>query len=346
MEHSVSDNCLAGVDIGSHTTRLLIAKKTGRRLVPVRSERRVTRLAEGFQREGTITEEARQRNLEALKEYAAILLEFDVDGISCGATGVVRRAKNSEEVLERIGAETGLKCRVLSEESEAELSAKGILSAIRTGDKEPLMFDVGGGSTEFVLPAAQGCVLSTSRPIGAATFTEKFLGGDPPGIEAVNRAATEARRQIESAKTQLFESSLKTGRIVSSGELPLAGTAGTVTTLAAMNLGMKRYVPYLINGAVLSLEWISSAIGSLARMALAERRTLTGLEPGREEIILGGAVIVSQILACFGSDRVIVSDAGLLEGLVIDLAERESGLPGARLAAGPRTDLTWRLPKS
>ena len=206
------------------------------------------------------------------------------------------------------------------------------------------MFDVGGGSTEFILPVEKDHVVCTSRPVGAATLTEAYLADDPPGLEAVNRAQIEARRQIDLAKGQLYESSPKKGRMASSGGVLLAGTAGTVTTLAAMNLKMKRYVPYRVNGVVLPLEWMSRTIGFLALMPLCERRMIAGLEAGREDIILGGAVIVSQILSCFGSESFIVSDAGLIEGLVIELAEQESGLAG-EVATGPRTDLTWRRPK-
>ncbi len=127
-------------------------------------------------------------------------------------------------------------------------------------------------------------------------------------------------------------------------ELRLVGTAGTVTTLAAMYLNMERYVPYRVNGLVLTKDWLSLTIESLAQMPLAQRRLIAGLEPGREDIILGGAVIVSEILSCFGQDRFIVTDAGLLEGLLIDLIEKESGLYGGE-AAGLRTGLTWRLQK-
>lgn len=345
MDNSVSENLFAGLDIGSHTTRMLIARKSGSQLVPVCAEKRVTRLAEGFQRAGRLTEEAQRRNIEALKEYVGILGEHRVARIFCGATGVVRQAENSAQALERISAETGVACTILSEESEARLSAKAILSVIRPEGKEPLLFDVGGGSTELVLPVEKNEVLCTSRPVGAATLTQAYLGADPPGPEAVSRAAIEARKQIDAAKEHLYASALKKGKIIFSGRaLLLAGTAGTVTTLAAMHLGMKRYVPYRVNGVVLAGEWLSRTIESLTLMPLAERRRIAGLEAGREDIILGGAVIVSQILACFGSDSLIVSDAGLVEGLVIELAERESGSSGGP-AAGPTTDLTWRLPK-
>ncbi|MGP0044379.1 MAG: hypothetical protein ACLPVJ_06150 [Syntrophobacteraceae bacterium] len=322
---------------------MLIARKNGTQLAPVRVERRVTRLAQDFQQAGSITEKAQDRNISALKEYISILREFQVAKIACGATGVVRRAKNSRAVLDRIAAETGIECKVLSEETEALLSAKGILRALPAIGTDLLTFDIGGGSTEFVLMEKETAIRNASRPIGAATLTEAYLKADPPGAEAVQRAALFAGSEIISAKEQLYENPCNTGIMPSLG-LQLIGTAGTVSTLAGMYLKMERYVPYRVNGVVLTKEWLSHTIESLAQMSLAQRRLIAGLEPGREDIILGGAVIVSEILSCFGRQRFVVTDAGLIEGLLIELVEKESELSGGE-TAGLRTGLTWRLQK-
>jgi len=322
---------------------MLVAQRHGTELVPVRVERRVTRLARDFSDAGIITEEAQQRNISAIKEYISILREFRAARIACGATGVVRRAKNSGAVLNRITAETGIECKILSEQTEAILSAKGILSILPETGKDLLTFDIGGGSTEFLLTlwGKDTSTRSASRPLGAATLTETYLRGDPPGTGAVEQAALAARNEIISAKEQLYENLNNTGIIPS---LELAGTAGTVTTLAAMYMKMERYIPYRVNGLILTKDWLSHTIESLAQMHLAQRQLIAGLEPGREDIILGGAVIVSEILSCFSRDSFIVTDAGLLEGLLIDLVEKESGLSGGE-AAGLRTGLTWRLQK-
>ena len=343
MGQSVSENCFAGIDIGSHTSRMLVAQKHGTELVPVRMERRVTRLARDFSDAGVITEEAQQRNISAIKEYISILREFRIGRIACGATGVVRRAINSYTVLDRIAAETGIECKILSEKTEAILSAKGIMSVLPETGNDLLTFDVGGGSTEFLLTlrGTDTSMRSASRPLGAATLTGTYLRDDPPGAGAVGRAALAVRNEIISAKEQLYDNLNNTGIIPS---LELAGTAGTVTTLAAMYMKMERYVPYRVNGLILTGDWLSRTIESLAQMHLAQRRLIPGLEPGREDIILGGAVIVSEILSCFCRDSFIVTDAGLLEGLLIDLVEKESGLSGGE-AAGLRTSLTWRLQK-
>ncbi len=343
MGQSVSENCFAGIDIGSHTSRMLVAQKHGTELVTIRMERKVTRLAREFSDAGVITEEAQQRNISAIKEYISILREFSAGKIACGATGVVRRAKNSCAVLSRITAETGIECKILSEKTEAILSAKGIMSVLPETGNDLLTFDIGGGSTEFLLTlrGMDTSARSASRPLGAATLTEKYLSDDPPGTEAVEHAALAARNEIISSKQQLYENLNNTGTIPS---LELAGTAGTVTTLAAMYMKMGHYVPYRVNGLILTKDWLSHTIESLAQMRLDQRRLIAGLEPGREDIILGGAVIVSEILSCFSRDSFIVTDAGLLEGILIDLVEKESGLSGGE-AAGLRTCLTWRLQK-
>lgn len=339
---TVSENLFASLDIGSHTTRMLVARKEGVYLVPVRNERRVTRLAQDFQDTCTISEEAQRRNNSALKEYVSILEELRVGKIACGATGVVRRAKNCDAVIERITAETGIKCNILTEENEAVLSARGILSVLPETGRNLLTFDIGGGSTEFVLTGVETSIRSTSRPIGAATLTELCLKGDPPGSEALERAALSIRNEIISAKEQLYENLKKTAIIDFFTGLRLVGTAGTVTTLAAMNIKMEHYVPYRVNGMVLTKDWLSRTIESLAQMPLFQRRMVAGLELGREDIILGGAVIVSEILGCFGRNSFVVSDAGLLEGLFIERVEQESVLSCGD-ATGLRTGLKWGM---
>jgi exopolyphosphatase / guanosine-5'-triphosphate,3'-diphosphate pyrophosphatase len=332
----------AAIDIGSHTTRMIVARVDGNELIPLRTERRVTRLARNFQQSGEITAEAQAGNIATLKEYGEILLSLGVEAKACGATGVVRRAGNSSEVLERIALETGIRATILSEQKEAFLSAKAMLSVLTRRDGDFLLFDVGGGSTEFLLATSgtEDPAWSASLPFGAATLTDSYLRLDPPGIASVAVAMTSVAKEISSVKEQMQATLAKIGIIPDSDRVQLAGTAGTVTTLAAICLGMLKYEPYRINGQVLTEEWLSRIIRKLAEMPLIERRKIPGLERGREDIILGGAVIVASILACFTRAGFTVTDAGLLEGLLIELIEQETGLRG-----GLRTSLTWRLQK-
>ncbi|MCE5334390.1 MAG: hypothetical protein LLG06_07340 [Desulfobacteraceae bacterium] len=332
----------ASIDIGSHTTRMLIASKQGDRLIPLCSQRRVTRLAQDFQKSGEIVPAAQTRNLSALQEYSALLQSHGVQRLACGATGVLRRARNRDAVLSRIAEKTRIVPEVLSEEAEAILSAKGILSVLPRSDGNVLSFDVGGGSTEFLLATsgASRPAWTASRPVGAATLTEKYLSGDPPGPVALEASIISARAEILSAREDMHATLCAKGISELPGPLLLAGTAGTVTTLAAMHLGMTRYAPSRVNGTVLTSGFLSSLLHSFCSMRLEDRRRTPGLERGREDIILGGAVIVDQILACFGSDRFVAIDAGLMEGLLLGLVEREY-----LMADELTTGLTWLMQK-
>jgi exopolyphosphatase/guanosine-5'-triphosphate,3'-diphosphate pyrophosphatase len=324
---------------------MLIASKEGNELVPLRTERRVTRLARGFQDSGVISPEAQDTNISALKEYASILKRSSVECIFSGTTGVLRRAANSGAVLDRIALETGIRPVVLSEETEAFLSAKGVLSVLPQSQADTLSFDIGGGSTEFLLllSGSDFPAWSASVPIGASTITQSFLRADPPGPPAVEKAALAIRNEILSAKEQLYATLHPAGIIPFLRPVQVVGTAGTVTTLAAMYLGMDRYVPYKVNGLFLSEGWLSTIVDSLSGMSLHSRRSITGLEPGREDIILGGALIVREILNSFNRDGLLVTDAGLLEGLLLDLVEKQCEEYSSH--TGLRTRLTWRLQK-
>ncbi|MEN6440276.1 MAG: hypothetical protein ABFD97_17005 [Syntrophobacter sp.] len=329
---------LASVDVGSHTTRMVVARMRDRELSPVRIERRVTRLAQGFQGTREILPEAMDRTIDALREYRDIMNGYRVQCIACGATGVARRAGNSAGFLKKAADETGMTLAVLSEDREAFLSAKGVLSVLPRRGSDFLCFDIGGGSTEFLLARSEmrEPAWSGSMPVGAATITQSFLAADPPLHERVRQASAFAETNVLRLKEKML-SSLPGQYTPSHAPLELAGTAGTVTTLAAMHLKMAEYVPYRVNGLVLEKEWIDQMVAAMTTMANARRRSIPGLEPGREDIILGGAIIVCQILACFSRERFTAADAGLLEGMVIELAEKQSGLSG-----GLTTSLTWR----
>lgn len=343
---SLTRNCthkpLAGIDLGSHTARLLVVQVDGDTITPVLIERRVTRTASDFDRTGSITAEALERNVRALEEYAGILSRFGVETVACGATGVLRRAENREQILDQIRSRTNMEAKILAEEEEAFLSAKGMFSVLPEQPADCLLFDVGGGSTEFLRIVREDYrhTREASMPVGAATLTGTCLFADPPGRASLRQAREVVHQQISRIAGRIIPLSDPANARSPSVPLRLIGTAGTVTTLAAMFLGMTEYVPYRVNGLVLTKDWISTTVTSLSDMPLAARRGIPGLEPGREDIILGGAVIVDEVLAFFGGTDFIVTDAGLLEGLVLELTEKRRGLPRSLT-----TGLTWRIQK-
>lgn len=320
--------CLASIDIGSHTIRMLAARITGgNRVCPVAVERRITRLAGDFDNGQTLKEAAMDRSLCVLKEYAGILKDLGIRSINCGATGVVRRAENSERFLKMIRETTGFEVSILSELAEAYLSAKGSLSVLPPPTNPLVSFDLGGSSTEFLLvdPKFERPQWETSIFIGAATLTARELIGDPTDRESVALARATVRGLL--APTISAFHGLPGRETNPSFPVQLVGTAGTVSTLAAMYLGMETYLPYRINGLVLDRKWLDKTVDLLVRLPIASRRQLKGLEEGREDIILGGAIIVQEILKGFHQDRFTVTDGGLLEGLLLEMAEHERGWP-------------------
>jgi exopolyphosphatase/guanosine-5'-triphosphate,3'-diphosphate pyrophosphatase len=310
---------LASIDIGSNTLRLLIAEdRTSAPLKPIRVERRITRLGERFLPARILHPPAMARSLAALREFARLMAENGVKDYLAAATAVVREAENRAEFLHRVEGEAGLRVRLLSGAEEAELALRGAASVVACGDTPIALFDIGGGSTEVIreVPGGSPGVESVSLPIGVVHLTETFLREDPPGLEACARLAGEVRAALEAVS---FSGSL--------GSVLWVGTAGTVTTLAAMHLELRRYDPDRINGVVLERPWLVDLCNRLARTPTAARRGIVGLEPGREDIILAGGLVTLKLMEKFRFSRVTVSDAGLLEGLFLELCRSHQGLP-------------------
>lgn len=332
--------CFASIDLGSHTVRLLIARRDNLEIVPLRVERRITRLAEDFGTQDRLGKKGMHETLAAMEEYVRLMHRYEVESVSCGATGVVRRARNQSDFLDQVRRRTGLSPAVLSEDFEALLSAKGTLSALPSRAGLTLLFDLGGSSTEFLLldsvhPDAP--LFVTSVFVGAATLTERFLACDPPSASSLAAAAAAAAGSIAPVISAVAPHLAATRP---DRPFLLAGTAGTVTTLAAMYLRMEPYEPFRVNGLALSYAWISEMIASLASSTLAQRVGIRGLEKGREDIILGGAVIVGEIVRGFNVDTLTAADAGLLEGLLLDLVEKSCGIRSTLVSP-----LTWRPQK-
>lgn len=339
------DKHFASIDVGSHTLRMLIARCNSRgEVFPLHTERRITRLAKNFQKNCHLEDQGTEDSLKVLEEYVTILKRYKVESVACGATGVVRRAANSEAFVDAIRRRTGIPAAILSEASEARLSAKGVLSVLSPSDGHILTFDLGGSSTEFLLLHARNPlpIWHTSIFIGAATLTERFLRGDPPPVAA----AAEASAAVQATLVPVFKAvqsflpdttggtHQETG--FPPGSLRLVGTAGTATTLAAMYLEMEAYDPERVNGLVLKDRWLSAMTERLLRSPLAQRRRIPGLEGGREDIIAAGALIVVKILKGLHQSQVTISDAGLLEGLLLNHIEREYGRPETLVSP-----LTW-----
>jgi exopolyphosphatase/guanosine-5'-triphosphate,3'-diphosphate pyrophosphatase len=302
---------LASIDVGSNTIRLLIAEPVMSALLrPIHVQRRITRLGENFLPDRVLQPAAMDRSISALKEFVELMGHNGVSKYSAGATAVVREASNGSNFLNLVQSQTGLGVRLLSGSEEARLSLLGVASVISNRESAMVVFDIGGGSTELVWKGEgeSSAMESNSLPVGVVHLTETFLQGDPPGHEP----CLQLRKYVSNVLTELsfrrnFHNTL------------WVGTAGTVTTLASMWYELAEYDAARINGTVLERTWLADLCARLAEMKLTERRKLTGLESGREDIILAGALVTLEMMDIFDFSQFTVSDAGLLEGLFLDL---------------------------
>lgn len=315
---------LAGIDIGTNAIRLLITETTETSHRTLYAARTITRLGQGLDRTGVLAPEAQQRSLEVLQAFRSSIERFSVQAYRVVGTSALRRAANAGDFLREVKARTGFDLEVISGLEEARLTLLGVRRALshgRAGTEDPLdsslVIDIGGGSTELIMTSSGAVLAETSLDLGAVYFTERFLRHDPPLREELDRLADTVRKAVMDWDAA---SLLPLGRRASSVQV-LAGTAGTVTTLAAMAQKLTRYHPDLINGYRLSREALDSIIAFLAATPASGRRNVPGLERGREDIILAGAVIAREIMSLCRQDALLVSDWGLREGIVFALYE-------------------------
>jgi exopolyphosphatase/guanosine-5'-triphosphate,3'-diphosphate pyrophosphatase len=313
------DPRFASLDVGSNTVRLLLSERTQRgwfRLL--RIERSITRLGGDFSADGNLDEKAMRRTLEALAAFAALLRHEGVEKIFAVGTGVLREAKNRKAFLEQVRKHTGLPLRIVSGEEEAVLMLKGVLGSLPQTTSSRIVSDVGGWSTELVWVAGQEPRKMQSVPIGTVALTERFLRKDPPPQEDLE-SLTAWTKGVLGEVRKAFE---KEGLKVEGLHPDLVGTAGTMTTLAAIDQGLTVYDPQKITGHRISRSALEKIYLHLRSIPVEERREVPGLEKGREDLIVAGTVVALNLLEVFGLKALMVVDSGLLEGILLDGLER------------------------
>ena len=304
---------LAGVDIGTLTCRLLIADLLpGRRLREVQSDRRILRLGEGVDQTKQLSGTAMDRVLQCLREWREIIDASHVDAAAVVATSAVRDAANREEFLDRVKREAGFKVELISGEEEARRTMLGIRSGLPHEVTDVLALDIGGGSTEFILDRPGQMPIVQSIDIGVVRLCERLLHHDPPIDEELHQAHEWVARETKTAIANMGYYQTAT----------FVGTAGTVTSLAAMAQKLPTYEPARIHNYRLQLDTIQELEQTLLSRKKTDRASLPGLEKGREEVIAAGAIIIRTIMETLGVSAVLVSDLGLREGVLIDLATR------------------------
>ena len=304
---------LAGVDIGTLTCRLLIADlPPDGTLTEVRSERRILRLGEGVDQSKQLSVAAMDRVIQCLKEWRGLIDEAQVDKVTAVATSAVRDAGNRDEFFDRVKREVGFEVELISGEEEARRTLLGIRSGLPDGVTDVLALDIGGGSTEFILDRPGKNPVVRSINIGVVRLCERMLRHDPPTADEVQQAREWVARETKAAAIGMGGYQAAT----------FVGTAGTITSLAAMAQKLSTYEPARIHNYQLQLSAIQELEQTFLSRKKADRAGLPGLEKGREEVIAAGAIIIRTIMETLGMSAVLVSDLGLREGVLLDLAIR------------------------
>ena len=307
---------LASLDLGTNTFRLLIAKVTdSTTLVPIVTKRVIVRLGEGVEKNGTIQPHAFETGIKAIKHFSQTINRHKVEKVYAVSTSVTRVAKNGNEFIEKVLEQTGIPVQIVSGFEEAILTLKGIFSAVNcTTTYKSLLFDIGGGSTELILTENNVPVQIASIGLGVVQLAESLISRNPPTLEDLSSLRDNIKNILHSFD---FNNDILNS-IKDTSQCSLIGTAGTVTTLASIDQRLERYDPQKINNYRLSLKTVEDIYYLLSSTSLDERKAIIGLEEGREEVILPGAAIVLEIMNYFKFNQLTVSDAGLLEGILLD----------------------------
>jgi exopolyphosphatase/guanosine-5'-triphosphate,3'-diphosphate pyrophosphatase len=303
-------NRVAAIDIGTNSVRLLVAEVDGptprdAKVVALDRRMRITRLGEGVDRTRALAPEAIDRTTTVLREYRDALADHGVTQVRATATSAARDASNREEFFTAAHDALGVTPELLSGEEEAALSFLGATADL-DAPAPYLVVDIGGGSTEFVF-GADAPVGLVSLDMGCVRVTEQFLHSDPPAPEELSNAVAVVRDLVADVR-----------RVIPgvADAATLVGLAGTVTTVAAVELGIPEYDPERIHHFRLTHEAAEDVFRTLATESAAQRAHNPGLEPGRVDVIVGGAAVLVGVFRVLGFDEMLVSEADILDGLV------------------------------
>jgi exopolyphosphatase/guanosine-5'-triphosphate,3'-diphosphate pyrophosphatase len=303
----------AAIDLGSNTVRLLVAVLKPQGLQRLHAAQETTRLAEGLIPGRPLAAPAVDRTLAALDRYRGIIAGYGAENSLLGATMAARLASDGPAFLHRIQREFGFETHLLTGPEEARTTAAGVLTVLAPLPDRAVIFDLGGRSTEFVQTRGMAMNTAVSLALGSVGLTESFLRHDPPTPEEMAALRQDIRRRLDEDLPPSF-----------SPGPALVGTAGTVTTLAAMLLSLTEYDPDRINNYRASRGSLEALFKELQTLPLAGRKRMPGLPEDRADIIVAGAAVVLEVLDWFSAQQLVVSDAGLLEGIWLAAAGQRS----------------------
>ena len=304
------DGALAAVDCGTNSTRLLVVGTAG----DVRArEMTITRLGEGVDASHRLRPEAMERTFTALRDYRSVMDAERVGRIRLVATSAVRDAVNGDEFLLPAAAIIGAPAELLPGREEGRLSYVGATADLPEPDEAVIVLDIGGGSTEVVTRAG-GEILSVSLDIGCVRLTERFLRSDPPTTAEVAAA-------VQAVAAELDRAAVAIPALANPSRAPrrLVGLAGTVSSLAGMELGLAEYDRERIHHSVLSRATVRRWCDVLGAEPVAARARRPGLPVGRQDVIFAGALVLREAMSRFDLPECIVSESDILDGLIMSM---------------------------
>jgi ppx/gppA phosphatase len=296
------------IDIGSNSIKFFVGELAADRTIKtVLDTNDIARLGEGLDSTGVISPEAMERNVASVAAFAKQAKELGADRIVSVGTMALRKASNSAEFVEKVKKTCGIEVQIIPGEEEARLSYLAILSGLPLEkDADLVVFDTGGGSTEFIYGKGTQMVKRFSVNLGAVRITENYLKADPVSPADVQAAIAQIDKEFKEAG-------------VNGKPAQLVGMGGTVTSMGAVKHKMVKYDPSVIQGSRLTKKDIEEQIEEYSKRTVEQRKELPGLQPKRADVILAGACILKVITDRLGADGLTISDRGLRHGLAFDL---------------------------
>jgi exopolyphosphatase/guanosine-5'-triphosphate,3'-diphosphate pyrophosphatase len=322
----------AAVDLGSNNCRLLVAEPSPRGFRVVDAFSRIVRLGEGVAASGALSEDAIARTIDALGVCASKIRRHRTLRARHVATEACRKAANCRYFVDRVEAATGLRLEIISVAEEARLAIAGCAPLLDRRVPNALIIDIGGGSSEVIWrhgTAGRGGaeVGILSLPLGVVSFTEKF-GGDHFTLELYEAMVDEVH-----ARLAPFEAEHGIAEAARAGTVQMVGTSGTVTTLASVHLGLRRYVRSRVDGCTIRFADIARISRELAALDFAGRARIGCIGPERADLVVAGAAILEAICRKWPVGRMRVADRGLREGILLGLMAQDGH--GARPLGAP-----------
>lgn len=298
---------VAAIDCGTHSTRLLVhdGTRTIERLMTI------TKLGEGVDGSGRLATDAIARTVECLAEYRRVIDRHGVEKIRITATSAARDAENAAAFFEAAESVIGERPELLSGEDEGRLSFAGATAELDPADGPFLVFDIGGGSTEFSFGTDE-CTAAISLDVGCVRLTEKYVESDPPAPEELVACLSITEAHLDDVRREMPESG---------GARTFVGLAGTVAAAAMIEIGLAEYDREQVHHFRLTRAAVEDVYRTMVTENRADRAHNPGLEPGRVDTIVGGMCILVRVMRYFAIDELLVSEADILDGLAHSLFE-------------------------